>query len=264
MKEKSPAFQFYAADFLADENVQAMSLAERGAYITLMAFCWREGSIPADSNRMARLCGCHADEMAELWQAIAVCFEPSAEPDRLIHPRLELEREKQAKHRKKRSEAGAAGAKSRWGGSDDGNRIADASQTDSNAIDLPMAKNGSSSSFSSSSSSLNKKPIGTRGTRLPPDWKLPEDWKTEAKQIRPEWPDHHINLVADAFRDFWIGKTGKDATKADWLATWRNWCRKDNTPIRGPIQLGAAGQQQGRRHIPDMPIPGRKTGGGNG
>lgn len=27
------------------------------------------------------------------------------------------------------------------------------------------------------------------------------------------------------FRDYWIAKSGKDATKTDWLATWRNWLR---------------------------------------
>lgn len=28
------------------------------------------------------------------------------------------------------------------------------------------------------------------------------------------------------FRDFWTAKTGQDATKADWQATWRNWVRR--------------------------------------
>ena len=28
-----------------------------------------------------------------------------------------------------------------------------------------------------------------------------------------------------AFRDYWTAKSGQDATKFDWLATWRNWLR---------------------------------------
>ncbi len=28
------------------------------------------------------------------------------------------------------------------------------------------------------------------------------------------------------FCDYWRAKTGASATKKDWLATWRNWCRK--------------------------------------
>lgn len=34
-----------------------------------------------------------------------------------------------------------------------------------------------------------------------------------------------MRLEGEKFRDHWVAKTGKDATKTDWLATWRNWCR---------------------------------------
>ena len=36
--EKSPAFQFYASDFLVDENVNLMSNREIGCYIKLLCF----------------------------------------------------------------------------------------------------------------------------------------------------------------------------------------------------------------------------------
>lgn len=61
-----------------------------------------------------------------------------------------------------------------------------------------------------------------RGTALPQDWTLPDDWKTWAEQNRP---DIDPLVAADSFRDFWIGKPGKDGRKADWQATWRNWVR---------------------------------------
>lgn len=37
------------------------------------------------------------------------------------------------------------------------------------------------------------------------------------------------------FRDFWTAKTGADATKADWQATWRNWVRRavETAPPKG-------------------------------
>jgi len=28
------------------------------------------------------------------------------------------------------------------------------------------------------------------------------------------------------FKDYWTAKSGANATKRDWPATWRNWCRK--------------------------------------
>lgn len=111
----------------------------------------------------------------------------------------------------------------------------------------------------------NKK--NRRGSRLPADWKIPEDWKTEAKRIRPDWHDQHIERIADGFRDYWIAKTGQSATKADWLATWRNWCRNDKSqiyPAPSQSSTGPTSAQTGMRKIPMMPIPGRNTGGGRG
>lgn len=39
------------------------------------------------------------------------------------------------------------------------------------------------------------------------------------------------------FRDFWTAKTGADATKADWQATWRNWVRRavESAPRQGRL-----------------------------
>jgi hypothetical protein len=65
-------------------------------------------------------------------------------------------------------------------------------------------------------------PKSPRGTALPADWTLPDDWKAWAEANRP---DVDVQTVAESFRDFWIAKPGKDGRKADWQATWRNWVR---------------------------------------
>lgn len=62
---------------------------------------------------------------------------------------------------------------------------------------------------------------------LPPEW---EKWaKQQRADVRPdyEWPK---------FRDYWLGKAGKDAAKLDWFATWRNWIRsaKPSPPLDRP------------------------------
>ena len=62
-----------------------------------------------------------------------------------------------------------------------------------------------------------------RGTRLPRDWTLPDDWRTWAETERP---DVDVRAEAAMFRDYWIAKSGTQATKLDWEATWRNWIRK--------------------------------------
>jgi len=145
----SPAFQFYPADFLAEENVVLMSNQEIGCYIKLMCYCWREGSIPADVNKIARLCGEDSSAMAQLWIAIKECFaELEADPKRLVHPRLEKERIKQEEHKKERAESGKKGAKARWGA---------APKEDSSAMAQPLPKPMANDGSSSSTSSSNKK-----------------------------------------------------------------------------------------------------------
>lgn len=89
-------------------------------------------------------------------------------------------------------------------------------------------------------------------TRLPADWVLTQEYYDAAKTARPEWPDNHVKRVADGFRDYWVAKSGKDATKLDWLATWRNWCRRDNTPVANIQPIPQPAKQ---RKL--MPIPGR-------
>lgn len=66
----------------------------------------------------------------------------------------------------------------------------------------------------------------SNGARLNPDWTLPPAWREWVKINFCRATDEQISIAADEFRDFWIAKTGSDATKADWEATWRNWCRK--------------------------------------
>lgn len=61
-----------------------------------------------------------------------------------------------------------------------------------------------------------------RGSRLPADWTLPDDWRTWAQVERP---DVDAGKESEKFRDYWHAKAGKDAAKVDWSATWRNWVR---------------------------------------
>lgn len=152
---KAPAFQFYAAEFLSDENVVLMTNQEVGCYIKLMAYCWREGSIPSDISKIAKLCGEDGSAMAQLWLAIGSCFAVASDSqDRLVHPRLEKERMKQKEHAEERSASGKKGAKAKWDKASKEiqlNESRDGSAIGS-AIKEPMAKDGSSSSSSSSTS----------------------------------------------------------------------------------------------------------------
>jgi uncharacterized phage protein (TIGR02220 family) len=142
MENKSPAFQWYPADYLSDINVILMSNEQRGCYGTLLSHEWLSNGkgIPRDIEAIAKLCGEDSKKMAMLWKGIEKCFKPHPKDDtKLIHPRLEKERKKQNDNRKKRTKAGKQGANARW-------------QTHGNRNATAMAKNGSSSSTSTSTS----------------------------------------------------------------------------------------------------------------
>lgn len=59
-----------------------------------------------------------------------------------------------------------------------------------------------------------------RGTRIPDDFAITDEMKT--------WFAENCRNVdgpreTEKFRNYWQAKSGKDATKIDWPATWRNW-----------------------------------------
>jgi len=81
-----------------------------------------------------------------------------------------------------------------------------------------------------------------KGSRLPVDWVLPEDWARWCQETRP---DLNPKSVAAEFRDFWVGKAGKDGRKADWLATWRNWCRAQKSGTRKMAGVSGSGDWTG-------------------
>ena len=68
----------------------------------------------------------------------------------------------------------------------------------------------------------------TRGSRLAADWALPRSWGEWAVSEFTGWKPDEVRTEAAKFRDYWCSKSGKDATKLDWEATWRNWCRTAN------------------------------------
>lgn len=92
-------------------------------------------------------------------------------------------------------------------------------------------------------------PSTPRGTRLPEGWQLPEDWREWCAKHRP---DLDPQATAEAFSDYWHAKPGKDASKLDWFATWRNWCRNQRQrPGSFPTTLGSgcAGRVLSSDHV---------------
>ena len=71
------------------------------------------------------------------------------------------------------------------------------------------------------------KKYSNRGSRLPVDFVLPEDWIGFCQQYRP---DLIPQRVFEEFKDYWTALPAGKGTKSDWTATWRNWVRRQNAP----------------------------------
>jgi hypothetical protein len=101
----------------------------------------------------------------------------------------------------------------------------------------------------------------SRGTSLPDDWLLPDEWGEDARSIaiKAKQPisEDEISNEGDKFRDYWTAKPGAAGRKLDWRGTWRNWVRSylDRRPTsrnapgsRGPYAVS----EHGRSSIADV------------
>lgn len=78
-----------------------------------------------------------------------------------------------------------------------------------------------------------------RGTRLPENWQPPIETNNN---LGKKYPHVDLDEELEIFRDYWAAKTGKDAVKRDWVATWRNWVRR--TSKWGSAQSGKTTQAE--------------------
>lgn len=110
--EHSPAFQFYAGDWLSSARVQLLTLEEEGAYIRALCYCWKTGSVPADPEMFMRLIGKGGSTTVATKVQAMFTADPS-NPSILRHDRLDLERQKQLWWREKSREGGLKSGKNR-------------------------------------------------------------------------------------------------------------------------------------------------------
>jgi hypothetical protein len=71
--------------------------------------------------------------------------------------------------------------------------------------------------------------IAPKAKRLSEE-EIPSQWVAWCKSNRPE-----LDAVGvfEGFRDYWIAQPGQKGVKADWFATWRNWCRNQRQGSSG-------------------------------
>jgi len=204
-------YEHNIADYRKDTMV--LSLLEHGIYRQMLdTYYLDEQPLTLDDAKLMRShCIRSADEMQAFKNVLQDYFVRT--DDGYIHTRCDkVITAYHGKSSKARDSANARWAK----GSSERNANALPTQSEGNANHKPLT--------------INHKPItkeSKRATRLAPDW-LPSDEDVLYCQThRPEL-DH--KNVAENFRDYWIAKSGAQAAKMDWPATWRSWVRKETAP----------------------------------
>lgn len=82
----------------------------------------------------------------------------------------------------------------------------------------PVSPNGDTPSLRSGAAQK-------RGTRLPDDFAVTDEMRAWARGRG--FTDPQIDEITEQFTRYWRAKSGRDATKRDWPATWQNWVAKE-------------------------------------
>ncbi len=207
---RPPAFQFYADDFLA--GTVGMTNEERGLYITLLCIQWNKGGITdEDFERHGK--GIATASLSHVKSKFQLCEKDA----QFRNKRLEIERKKQSDYRKKRANAGVAGAKARW-----------QTHIDRNAIG--MTKDGSPSPSPSPSNDKEDAARPVRSTFM-----KPTDAELNLAAAKMMLPSSEVNrFVAYYESNGW--RVGKNPMKS-WLHAltgWKlRWEETRSTPSNG-------------------------------
>lgn len=242
-----PYYPMYPRDFF--EGTQRMSLELKGAYIMLLNLIYtRNGPVADEDGYLARYIGCSVRKWQKLRLELIGLGKVAVENGFIRNSRADDELLKRASYSDQKRENRSRSNKNKAEKSRPREARANTEPDTEPEIEKKEEANASS-----------KKP-DAKGSRLPPDWSLPDDWLSDAGSIafKAKQPitEQEIRNEADKFRDYWSAKPGAAGRKLDWRGTWRNWLRsyleRRPKPRNAPSSHGPdAISQHGRGSIAD-------------
>lgn len=201
-----PWMPLYVADYLAD--TRRLSTLEHGAYMLLIMDYWRNGGLPNDDKKLARIVGLTEAEWLDIRDNLAELFQ-----DDWRHKRIDEELAKSEAKTERRVEAGRRGG------------LAKAANNPSNATILPEQK--ASNALASSSQPQSHSPNGEKNARERASRPLAE-FETEFWAIYPN------KVGKDAARKSWERAVSR-ASVAEIMAGLRRYVAKtDDRPWCNP------------------------------
>lgn len=218
----NPWLKFYTSDWRSDPALRMCSMAARGLWAELICLMHEatpyghllvNGQSPTDAQ-LSVLVGATPDQITALLGELDSAGVFSRTRAGVIYSR---------KLTRMAKKAATARNNGRKGGNPSLSKERKNSSSDKGidkGDDKPQKPEARVQSKKEEPNGSSKK---NRGTRLEQDWALPKSWGDWA--ISQGMSDDQVRLEAEKFRDYWIAATGAKATKHDWQATWRNWCR---------------------------------------
>lgn len=177
-------------------------------------------------------------------------FEPHRkDPSKCVNERQEKERTKLKQKSKKRSQAGIeSGRKRREMSRLRDEQMFNKTRTKTNIpipIPIPISKEEKEKKEDTPQAAST-----TRGTRIPDEFLLTPEMRTWAERKRPGIDPA---LETEKFCNYWRAKSGRDAAKLDWRATWNNWILNARLDPSAPIprSVGKNLVEDGEPDCPD-------------
>lgn len=236
-------------------DTRHLSTVQHGAYLLLLMVMWRNGGhLPNDEKLLARTAGMSLDKWRKASPEVLAFFE--VEGSTITQKRLKLELEKSLGLVQKRATAGRTGGQAKALKTKE-RALANATNVPKQnpslqildpdlveEIDNPLPSEdppaGGQGEPAPASRRRSRSTSGdsARGTRIPSDWRATDEHYAVAKKLGLS--ERQTDKEADKFFDWWSAKSGKDARKVDWMATWRTWCRNASDFGGSPSQAKPA------------------------
>ena len=220
--------QFHIGDFLS--GVMHMDAVEVGAYTMLIMAHYQAGEqgLPDDDERIKRI----TKTSTKVWNRIkpVVLEKFDIKNGYITHHRILTEiqkiKDKAGTGRQKQSEKNPVGIPKV-----DSTKCEEVSQNKNKSLKLKETEKTinqepiTNNQLKRIPKGIPKKPAqNSRGSRLPDDWVLPEDWgkwaESEGLSV------NNVLAEEEKFKDYWLSVAGAKGIKQDWQATWRNWVRR--------------------------------------
>lgn len=197
-----------------DFGTSELSLEEEAAYLRIVnAIHKHDAPVPDNDRVLAGMFRVSTRKARALVEALVAAGKLTIEGGKIWNERARSELFQRGFTSISRAEIGAKGGRTRAENAAKALKDNEAPQAiastriEENRIDKQEAK-----------ASLQK-----RGSRLSQDFVLPTDWRDWAAS--EGMPISQADAEGLKFRDYWVAKSGREAVKMDWLATWRNWVR---------------------------------------